>query len=107
MFPRSLGEGEGKRIHAEGLLSSEVRPKGIIMTKFQVSIASVSQEKVILFLKAIRLSAGLNLKDAKELATFIASTHPRVLVAGVDRDIARSYRQFASGVGCHRYGGGV
>ena len=38
------------------------------MTKFQVSIASVSQEKVILFLKAIRLSAGLNLKDAKELA---------------------------------------
>lgn len=58
------------------------------MTKFQVSIISISQENPTLFLKAIRESTGLSLKDAKDITEFIASTQPCVLVAGIDREVA-------------------
>ncbi len=58
------------------------------MTKFQVSVTSVSQEKFIPFLRSLRLSTGLGLKDAKNLAEFIVSANPCILVAGIDRDVA-------------------
>ncbi len=58
------------------------------MAKFQVSVMGVSQEKAVLFLKSLRVITNLNLKEAKDLAAFIAATMPCVLVTGIDRDVA-------------------
>jgi len=58
------------------------------MLKFQVSVTSVSREKVISLIKSLRTIANLDLKDAKDIAEFIVSNTPCILVAGIDRDVA-------------------
>jgi ribosomal protein L7/L12 len=58
------------------------------MAKFQVTVTNISREKVVPLIKSLRLIGDLGLKDAKELAEFLASTKPCILVAGIDREVA-------------------
>lgn len=58
------------------------------MTKYQVTVTRISHEKIISFIKSLRLIADLGLKDAKDLALYIATTQPCILVAGIDREVA-------------------
>jgi ribosomal protein L7/L12 len=59
-----------------------------IVAKFQVAVSSLSPEKHVELMKALRSLADLELKDAKTLAEFLASALPCTLVAGVDRPVA-------------------
>ena len=58
------------------------------MAKFQVTVTNIAREKVIPLIKSLRLIGDLGLKDAKELADFLGSTKPCILVAGIDREVA-------------------
>jgi ribosomal protein L7/L12 len=58
------------------------------MAKYQVTVTGIAHEKVILFVKSLRLIADLGLKDAKDLAMYIATTQPCILVAGIDQEVA-------------------
>ena len=64
------------------------------MAKFQVTVTDISREKGVTLIKSLRLIGDLGLKDAKELAEFLGSTKPCILVAGIDRlAIGRLKRQ--------------
>jgi ribosomal protein L7/L12 len=58
------------------------------MTKFQVSISSISQAETISLLRVLRAITNLSLKDTKNLLDFIMDRMPCVLLAGIDLDVA-------------------
>jgi ribosomal protein L7/L12 len=58
------------------------------MAKYQVTVTGISHEKIISFIKSLRLIADLGLKDAQDLAMYLATTQPYILVAGIDQEVA-------------------
>jgi hypothetical protein len=56
------------------------------MAKYQVTVTDITHG--IPLIKALRTIADLGLKEAKDLADFLASTRPCILVAGIDREVA-------------------
>jgi ribosomal protein L7/L12 len=57
------------------------------MSKYQVTVTTVSEESPKL-LKALRLVANLEIKEAKNISSYLINSLPCVLVAGVDHDVA-------------------
>lgn len=56
--------------------------------KYQVKVQSLP-DKVVPLVKSLRLVADLGLREAKELSDYLSASLPRLLVAGVDQDVAQ------------------
>lgn len=57
------------------------------MPKFQVRVTKIPTN-IVALVKSLRLVANLGLKDAKDLADYLRTKLPCVLVAGIEQDVA-------------------
>jgi large subunit ribosomal protein L7/L12 len=64
----------------------EIQP---IQTEFDVVLQSVPPDKKIALLKVVRTLTGLGLKEAKDFV----ETVPKVVQAGLDKDVAEALKQ--------------